>query len=130
MSNLIEVSAGRKTKEISLPSYEGSKLTVYEELSVGEQRQLNKQYPQDGSQSTEKRMAYMVACYVALIKEWNLGHEGKTLEINEQNIDKYFYKDDMIMLNSIMAGISYDEAKKKTEEEIKKMIDDKKKENS
>lgn len=102
-TNKVIFSDTRKTKTIELPSFPGSKVTIFTELNIGQQRAI--------SNATDNFERGIAAAKEA-IKEWNLYEDENTpLPITIENLAK-FPQPDMILVFATVAG--------KTPEELMK----------
>ena len=93
----------RKTKEIELPSYPGSKVVIYTELLVWDQRQIAEL---EGGQFT-KSLEGIKRC----IKSWNFtdDDEGQVpTPVTIEALEKFWDADLKVLLESI-SGRPFDE---------------------
>ncbi len=98
----------RPTTTVELPSYEGSAITMYTKLTVGESRDIAKKYPgadKDGVVAFDAGLEYVLKS----IKSWNFtDEEGKDLPVSMEVIEM-LPQSDLEMLVSKVTG----EGKKK-----------------
>lgn len=95
--NNVKLSDVRPTKTIELPSYKGSKVTVFTSLLVSKMRAVY------SSQQTDFEKG--VEILVAKIKEWNLVDEnGTPCPINMETLDKFPEEDFKFLMESTSDG--------------------------
>lgn len=91
----------RKVVELSLPSYPGSKVILYDGLLFGQMRKI-------GDAKGDLDRGILVLQY--LIKEWNFtDKDEKILEVNEANLNQLPIKDLQVLMeeaNKILEDIS------------------------
>ena len=93
MANVI-FSDTRKTISVSLPSYEGSEVVMYESLLFGEVGQLNKTTGDDADKG--------LLSLQFLIKEWNFVDEKEEkLPITMEILSKFPIKDITVLLEAV-----------------------------
>lgn len=103
---MVKLTDTRQTKTIELPSFPGSKVELYSQLLVGDQRQM---MSVEGDQLT-KSLHGILKC----IKSWNFSDddEGKVpTPITLENLEKFWDADLKLILETI-SGKSFDEIQK------------------
>lgn len=87
----------QKTKNISLPNFEGSKVTVLTERNIQMQRDLAEQ-----TKGLTNEFDALIKLIVISITEWNFtDEEGKIVEINEKNVGMFWEKDLEVLAEAI-----------------------------
>lgn len=97
----IQFTDPRKVKTISLPSFEGSEVQVYQNLKIQEKRELQDKHlgekSLDDAPETLK-IGYMIGFAAKAIKDWNFTDENDAkLEISEDILSQ-FTEDDLIAI--------------------------------
>ena len=83
----------RKTIELTLPSYEGSKVVIYDKVLAGTMEKM-----MDCKNDFERGLVALQD----LIKEWNfVDDEGNKLEINLENLRKLPMKDLTFLIEKV-----------------------------
>jgi hypothetical protein len=117
MSDLILMKDARKVTEVSLPSFPGSKVSMYQDLLIGEVRRFN-----DIKDPFDKAIEIMIAS----TKDWNLAEEvddgnGGTvvqkIAITKAIVDKMPQEDIMLLL-ATSQGISVEELKERGQKAV------------
>ena len=107
----------RKVTEVSLPSFPGSKVSMYQDLLIGEVRRFN-----DIKDPFDKAIEIMIAS----TKDWNLAEEvddgnGGTvvqkIAITKAIVDKMPQEDIMLLL-ATSQGISVEELKERGQKAV------------
>ena len=100
----------RQTKTLSLPSYKGSKIVIYEDYLSYQTPQLDK---------AKDDYAAGLAILLFLLKEWNfVDNEGKALPITTETLGQLPSKDLSFLLKE--TAKMYTETKKKGKKNSKK----------
>lgn len=108
MSDLVVVKDTRKLAEISLPSFPGSKVSMVQDLLLGDVRRFN-----HIADPFERAIEMMLVS----IKDWNLAEEKEDgsivkMPISKENVDK-FPQGDIELLLATSQNISVDELRER-----------------
>ena len=103
----------RKTATISLPSFEGSEVELYDDLLFGQMKQVNEAKCGDLDRG--------VLVLQFLIKGWNFTDEsGKVLEITPETLNAFPVKDFTILMDRVT--LSLEAISKKNEKPSKEQL--------
>ena len=105
MSMNIKFSDVRKVKKLSLPSYEGSEVEIYDRFTAKQQGEILEA-------KTDLERGILALQF--LIKTWNfIGDDDKELSITKESLGNLSAKDFNFLLEEVSKVITDEEAKKK-----------------
>jgi len=101
--NMVKLTDVRQTKVIELPSYPGSKITIYDSPLMKDTLSLNDLKEND-----------YIKIFNIMVKDWNFeGDDGKILPIDEKNVSSLKSTDVVFLMEQITEFASF--SKKKIE---------------
>ena len=105
MSTKIKFSDVRKVKKLSLPSYEGSEIEIYDRFTADQQDEIL---------SAETDFERGILALQLLIKSWNFVDDNeKEIPVNKESLGKLPAKDFNFLLEEVSKIITGEESKKK-----------------
>lgn len=95
----VKLSAARKTETVELPSVEGSRVEVYCNLLVAEQRTMQAKYPDPESLNQKEQSDMSLYMLTFAVKGWNLvGDDDQPIPVSQEIFDKFTLPDILKML--------------------------------
>jgi len=101
--NMVKLTDVRQTKVIELPSYPGSKITIYDSPLMKDTLSLNDLKEND-----------YIKIFNIMVKDWNFeGDDGKILPIDEKNVSSLKSTDVVFLMEQITEFASFSKKKLK-----------------
>lgn len=95
----------KPTKIVELPSFKGSQVEVYTDMTVAEQRAITKEFPKASDASHPDAEKAGRSIILRSIKSWNFVEtkDGKEvdMEICHANLERFLMKDLKVLLEAI-----------------------------
>lgn len=111
----IQFADPRTIKTVSLPSFPGAEVSIYEKLLVGQQEQIRDRFPNAIDEKHPDAQKALIAMVATAIKEWNFTDENnQDLKVSEDILKKFPEQDLVVLIQAVVWKQESDtEAKKK-----------------
>ncbi len=108
----IAFTDSKPSKVVELPSFKGSQVEVFTDMTVAEQRAITKEFPKASDASHPDAEKAGRAIILRSIKSWNFveNKDGKDVDmaITEENLERFCMRDLKVLLEAI-TGKSVDD---------------------
>ncbi len=108
----ITFTDSKPTKTVELPSFKGSQVEVFTDMTVAEQRAITKEFPNASDSKHPDAEKAGRSIILRSIKSWNFVEEINSKEIDmaitEENLERFCMRDLKVLLEAI-TGKSIDD---------------------